>query len=243
MKLAIAIPTYNEAANIKKLLPAIKKNLDGYPGLDTTVFVVDDNSPDGTAKVAEALASTLKDKKFTVKTILRKKKEGLGKAYVYAFHKILAQKFDYILQMDADLSHDPQYLPQFLDATKTADFVVGSRYIRGGATPDWQWYRKLLSRGGNLYTRLFLGSRITDYTGGYNLFSADLLRKVALDTLQSGSYGFLIELKYSALQKCHNIVQVPIVFMDRQHGYSKIPRNIIVNNLLLVLKIRTGSNK
>jgi dolichol-phosphate mannosyltransferase len=199
---------------------------------------VDDNSPDGTAEQAETLGKKLGDKQFAVKVIRRKKKEGLGKAYVYAFKKILAQDFDYILQMDADLSHDPKYLKQFVDATKQADFVVGSRYIKGGATPDWQWHRKLLSRGGNFYTRLLLGARITDYTGGYNLFSRQLLESLDLGSLQAGGYGFLIELKYKALHRCRNAVQVPIVFMDRQHGTSKIPRGIIFDNLTLVAKLR-----
>jgi dolichol-phosphate mannosyltransferase len=243
MKLAVAIPTYNEAANIKKLLPAIKKNLTDYPAVDCTVFVIDDNSPDGTADISESLGKELSSKTFSVKVLKRKKKEGLGKAYVYAFHKILDQNFDYVLQMDADLSHDPKYLPEFLDATKHADFVVGSRYVKGGATPDWSWNRKLLSRGGNLYTRLMLGSKITDYTGGYNLFSAKLLHDLDLKKLQSSGYGFLIELKYRAVKKGHNTVQVPIVFMDRQHGDSKLPGGIIFKNLMLVAHIKYNSLK
>jgi dolichol-phosphate mannosyltransferase len=240
MKLAIAIPTYNEAANITKLLPAIINNLKRYAELQCTVFVIDDNSPDNTADIAEKLGTQLNSAKFRITVLRRKQKEGLGHAYVHGFHRILQQKFDYILQMDADLSHDPKYLPDFLDAADNADLVVGSRYMKGGATPDWTWDRKFLSRGGNLYTRFFLGSKITDYTGGYNLYSADLLRKLDLDTLQAGGYGFLIELKYKALEACHNIIQVPIVFMDRQHGNSKIPQGTILKNLLLVPKIKLG---
>lgn len=241
MKLAIAVPTYNEAANIKKLLPLLKKNLVSYKGLSTTVFVIDDNSPDGTAKVAKAWAAKNAAKNFKVSLIERKQKEGLGKAYVYGFNQILKQDFDFILQMDADLSHDPKYLPQFLDATEDADFVVGSRYIKGGATPDWSWDRKLQSRGGNLYARLFLGSKITDYTGGYNLYSVNLLKQVDLDTLQASGYGFLIELKYRAIKNCKKVRQVPIVFMDRQHGQSKIPRDTILKNFMLVPKLRSSS--
>lgn len=244
MKLAIAIPTYNEATNIKKLLPSIKKNLVSYPDLTTKVFVIDDNSPDKTSEIASALNDKLKDKNFSVKVLHRQKKEGLGKAYVYAFHKILKQKFDYILQMDADLSHNPKYIPQFLSAAKQADFVVGSRYIKGGATPDWSLNRRLLSRGGNTYTRKMLSSRISDYTGGFNLFSAKLLDEINLDSLQAGGYGFLIELKYKALNKCHGVEQVPIVFMDRRHGSSKIPHGIILKNLLLVANLKFNeSNK
>jgi dolichol-phosphate mannosyltransferase len=238
VKLAIAVPTYNEAANLKKLLPAIHKNVKDYPGLSTTVFIVDDNSPDGTAEVGKKLGKKLKSSKFTVTVMHRAKKEGLGKAYVYAFQEILKKKFDYVLQMDADLSHDPKYIPAMLDKTDLADFIVGSRYMKGGSTPDWSLSRKLQSRGGNWYSRIFLGSRITDYTGGYNLYSTELLRTINMETLQASGYGFLIELKYKALQHCHGVEQVPIVFKDRMHGTSKIPKNTIIKNFLLVPQIK-----
>lgn len=238
MKLAIAIPTYNEAANVRKLLPAIKKATADYPDLRCTVFVIDDNSPDGTADITEKLSAKLKTKDFSIRVIRRQAKNGLGRAYVFGFHHILKLDFDYVLQMDADLSHNPKYIPALLDAAKTADFVVGSRYIKGGATPDWSWNRKLLSRGGNLYTRLFLSSRITDYTGGYNLYATSLLERIDLDNLQAGGYGFLIELKYKALQNCNKVAQVPIIFMDRQYGNSKIPSNTLIKNMLLVPQIK-----
>ena len=235
MKLAIAVPTYNEATNIKKLVPALYKNLKDYPKLACTLFIVDDNSPDGTSKIATELAEKYTAKNFKLIVLNRKKKEGLGKAYIYAFKHILKQKkYDYILQMDADLSHDPKYIPAMLDLSKDADFVVGSRYIPGGDTPDWTWDRKLLSNSGNIYTRIFLGNKIHDYTGGFNLYATSLLKTLNLDSLQAGGYGFLIELKYRALKHCHSVAEVPIVFMDRQHGNSKIPRNTIYKNLLLV---------
>jgi len=241
MKLAIAIPTYNEAANIKKLLPAISKSLQKLDDVECSVFIIDDNSPDNTAKVAEDLGLKLKTKRFKVAVLKHGAKEGLGKAYIFGFRRILDLNFDYILQMDADLSHDPKYIPAFLAATVNADFVVGSRYVKGGATPDWAWNRKILSRGGNIYTRMFLGSRITDYTGGYNLFSSNLLRSIDLDMLQPSGYGFLIELKFKSLKNCNNITQIPIVFMDRQHGTSKMPKSTIFKNLLLVPKIKLES--
>lgn len=240
MNLAIAIPTYNEAKNINKLLPAIAKSIKDYPDLKTTVFIIDDNSPDGTSDISKRLSNRFRYPNFKIKVIDRAKKEGLGKAYIFGFKKIMAQNFDFILQMDADLSHDPMYLPQFIDATSNADLVVGSRYVKGGATPDWQWYRKLLSHGGNIYTRYLLSTRISDYTGGFNIFSTELLRKINIDSLQASGYGFLIELKYKALNESCNVVQIPIVFMDRRHGNSKIPRGIILNNLLLVLRLRMG---
>lgn len=240
MKLAIAIPTYNEAGNIEQLLPAIRQSLESYPRLTTTVYIIDDNSPDGTAKTATKLRRKLAGSKFAVKLIPRDKKEGLGKAYIYGLTRILDDKPDFVATMDADFSHNPSYLTSFLRLTKDADFVVGSRYIPGGSTPDWAWGRKLQSRGGNLYLRLFLGSRITDYTGGYNVFSADLLRKVRLETISHGGYGFLIELKYRALARCNAVQQIPIIFMDRQVGQSKIPKSTIVRNVFLALRLRSS---
>lgn len=238
MKLAIATPTYNEAGNIQKLLSEIQKSFIGNSSTDVTVFVIDDNSPDGTAKSARSWAKAHTTDTFHVRVLARKQKNGLGKAYVYAFNVILKQEFDYIIQMDADLSHDPNYLPELLEKSVESDFVVGSRYILGGATPDWTWDRKLLSRAGNLYTRFMLGSKITDYTGGYNLYSAELLRKINLEGLQDTGYGFLIELKYRALKECSSVDQVPIVFMDRRHGDSKIPDGIIFRNLALVARLK-----
>lgn len=240
-KIAIATPTYNEAKNIQKLIPAVAIVCQKFPDLSFTLLVIDDNSPDGTADKAEAAAKKLKVKNFTVDVLRRKGKEGFGKAYVHGFDTLLAQKFDYIIQMDADLSHDPKYLKDFIEAAQNgADFVVASRYIKGGGTPDWGLHRKLLSRGGNLYTRLFLGSKITDYTGGYNMYSADLLRRIDTGSLQASGYGFLIELKYRALQHSKSHHQVPIVFMDRQHGTSKIPKSTLFKNLVLVPKIRSS---
>jgi dolichol-phosphate mannosyltransferase len=238
VKLAIAIPTYNEVDNLKKLIPAIHKKLRDYPGLSTTLFIVDDNSPDGTAKIATALGKKHATRNFKLTVLNREKKEGLGKAYIYAIEKILdLNTFDFILQMDADLSHNPTYIPSFIKATATADFVVGSRYIKGGSTPDWSWTRKLLSRFGNIYTKMLLGDRIHDYTGGFNMYSRALLESLDVATLQTSGYGFLIELKYRAINQANGIIEVPIIFMDRLHGTSKIPRSTIVKNLLLVLKL------
>lgn len=247
IKLAIAIPTYNEALNIPKLTQQIK-NVCLKMDINCTLLIIDDNSPDGTGTIAEELAKSQKNRNFKIEMLHRKNKEGLGKAYVAGFKYLLKDNYDYILQMDADLSHNPKYLSKMLEAASNgADFVVGSRYVKGGGTPDWSLYRKLQSRGGNLYTRFFLGSRITDYTGGYNLYSTNLLRAIDLDDLQAGGYGFLIELKYLAQKNSKNIVQIPIVFMDRQHGKSKIPRNTLFKNLLLVPELnskykRYGSN-
>lgn len=242
--IAIATPTYNEAKNIKKLIPAIEKVCKVYPKLSFTILVIDDNSPDGTADIAEATGKKVKAKNLKVQVLRRKGKEGFGKAYVHGFNELLKQNFDYIIQMDADLSHDPKYLKQFItEAEAGRDFVAASRYIKGGGTPDWGLHRKILSRGGNLYTRAFLGSKITDYTGGYNMYSSKLLKKIDTKTLQAGGYGFLIELKYRALQDSKSHAQIAIIFKDRQHGTSKIPRSTLVNNFILVPKLRNQNKK
>lgn len=238
-KFAIATPTYNEAGNIKKLIKAIDKNCKGMPADSFTLLVIDDNSPDGTADIAEAAAKEVKNKNFRVQVLRRKGKEGFGKAYVHGFNELLKQDFEYIIQMDADLSHDPKYLKDFVkQAGAGCDFVAASRYVKGGGTPDWGLHRKILSRGGNLYARLVLGSGVTDYTGGYNMYSADLLKKIDTGTLSSGGYGFLIELKYRALKQSDSHAQVPIIFKDRQHGKSKIPRSTLIKNFILVPRLR-----
>ncbi len=240
LHLAIVTPTYNEIGNIEKLLTSLQAVSKEHPKDSFSVFVVDDSSPDGTADLVEILSPKLKTKNFNVNLIVRKEKDGLGRAYIFGFKQVLKRGgFDYILQMDADLSHNPAYITGFLhQAREGADFIIASRYTPGGATPDWPWFRKLLSRGGNIYTRLLLSRRITDYTGGYNMYSTSLMKKLSLDTVTAGGYGFLIELKYRALQVAKKIGEVPIVFLDRENGVSKIPKSTIVKNLVLVVKLR-----
>ena len=243
-KIAIATPTYNEAKNIQKLIPAVAKVCAKFPEIDFTFLVIDDNSPDKTADLAEQAGNKIKQRNFHTQVLRRKGKEGFGKAYVHGFQVLLKQKFDYIIQMDADLSHNPKYIPQLIKLAEDGhDLVVASRYEKGGGTPDWGLHRKVLSRGGNFYTRAFLGSTITDYTGGYNMFSAELLKKIGIDSLSAGGYGFLIELKYRALQNAKSPAQIAIVFHDRLHGKSKIPKSTIIRNFVLVPKLKYKNNK
>jgi dolichol-phosphate mannosyltransferase len=241
MDLAIAIPTYNEARNIKKLLLSLANKTAKRSNLRVTVFVIDDNSPDGTGEIVKQLGRELKNPSFSVMVINRPKKEGLGKAYIDGLSRILKQKFDFILQMDADFSHNPKYLIEFVKSADSADFIVGSRYVPGGGTPDWALIRKVQSKLGNFYIRIFLGSKIHDYTGGYNMYSARLLEQLDLDSIKASGYGFLIELKYRALKSCKNVQEVAIVFNDRQHGKSKIPRDTILKNLVVVPRIKFGN--
>lgn len=244
LNIAIAIPTYNEAKNIGRLLESIHAVSQNNAEAFFSIYVLDDASPDGTAEVVTAASKKLNGDNFKIELVRRREKEGLGKAYIDGFLHIMAQSNppDYILQMDADLSHNPEYLAQFItEAVKGADFIVGARYIKGGGTPDWSLFRKFLSRGANFYTRLMLGSRISDYTGGYNMYNVRLLRRIDVSEISNLGYGFLVELKYKCMRSCEKLAEVPIVFMDRTHGVSKIPKSTIIKSFILVLKLKFGS--
>ena len=238
IRLAIAIPTYNEAENIKLLVREIKTiTMMGH--IQCTIFIIDDNSPDGTGEIADKLAKKETSSFFKVKVMHRKEKNGLGSAYIDGFKEILKGKYTHVMQMDADFSHNPKYIPLFLEAAKNSDFVVGSRYIKNGGTPDWPFHRKSLSKLGNMYVRAFLGSKIHDYTGGFNLYSKSLLQKIPLDSVSANGYEFLMALKYHALQYVDSATEVPIVFLDRKHGKSKMPKMTIVKTIMLVPRIRS----
>jgi dolichol-phosphate mannosyltransferase len=242
--LAILIPTFNESLNISTLLPDIKKIAEDHTATQFTIVIIDDSSPDGTAQIAATLNHQLASDNFRILVINRQKKEGLGKAYIDGFERVLAwqQPPQYILQMDADLSHDPKYLRTFIEAAYSgSDLIVGTRYTRGGSCPDWAWHRKLLSLGGNCYARAVLGTRITDYTGGFNMYSTSILQQVMWGDLDRAGYGFLIDLKYQSLQLSSKLTEIPIIFLERQHGISKMPLTTIFQNFLLVLRIKFKS--
>ncbi len=243
IRVAIAIPTYNESRTIAKLVRQIKAVM-AKSGVFCTVLIIDDNSPDRTGDIADDLVTRESSGKFKVQVLHRQAKEGIDKAYIAGFKELLRGGFDFIIQMDADLSHDPKYIPRLIQASSQSDFVVGSRYIEGGGTPDWGFWRKLISRLGNIYAQLFLSNKVHDYTGGFNLYSTKLLKKINLNTLNASGYGFLVELKYQALNSCEKVVEIPIIFTERQHGTSKIPKSTIFKNLLLVPKLAfTVNNK
>lgn len=241
MKIAVAVPTYNEALNIRELLAAICAVSQLHADDTFEVYVLDDASPDGTAAMVISSRDALEAASFKIHLVQRKGKEGLGKAYIDGFLHIMAQPGppDYILQMDADLSHKPLYISQFIEMAKAgADFVIGSRYIKGGGTPDWSWFRRLISKCGNWYARLWLGGRIRDYTGGFNMYSVGLLQRIDVRKISNLGYGFLVELKYKCLGHCHKKCEIPIQFMDRTHGTSKIPKSTIVKSFILVARLR-----
>lgn len=226
----VIVPTYNERDNVEPITTAI---LAAEPRVD--VLVVDDNSPDGTGQLADELAA----KQPRIKVLHREKKQGLGKAYLHAFKWALEHGYQYVLEMDADFSHDPKYLPKLIDEAKSgADLVLGSRYVEGGGTVNWGPLRKLISRGGSLYARSILGVRTRDLTGGFKCFRRSVLEALDLDSVKSTGYAFQIELTYRALKAGFTVREVPIVFEDRRVGQSKMSRKIFVEALTMVWKLK-----
>src|SRR5256712_8897700 len=229
MKTLIIIPTYNELENLR---PLLEKVFSFAP--DTDVLVVDDNSSDGTGK----LADEIHEENPQVNVLHRAGKLGLGTAYIAGFKYAVAQNYDAAFEMDADFSHDPRYLPDFHKAIENADLVIGSRYIPGGNTPDWSPVRKFISGGGNIFARFMLGIPVHDCTAGYRCYRREVLESIDLDTIQSQGYAFQIELAYRVMQHGFKIVETPIVFMDRRVGKSKMSRKIVIEGFTYVLKAR-----
>lgn len=229
-RVLIIVPTYNERENLPSLIEQIHDRL---PAAD--VLIVDDNSPDGTGLLAEATAA--KDRRVHV--IRRPGKLGLGTAYLTGFRYALERGYQYIFEMDADFSHDPGYLPTMLEAAQErADLVIGSRRVPGGATENWGLGRRLLSAGGSLYARVVLGLGVRDLTSGYKCFRREVLEAIDLDSVRSEGYSFQIEMTYRALCRGFRVAEVPIVFIDRRVGQSKMSRRIFVEALFMVWQLR-----
>lgn len=215
----LVLPTYNEAGNIEDLVEAA---LDKLPA-SARVLIVDDSSPDGTGAIADRLAA----RHDGIAVIHRPRKEGLGPAYVAGFRQALAEGAGLVLEMDADFSHDPAYLPRLLEASERADLVIGSRYVPGGGVGDWGALRRAISRGGSFYGRLVLGLEVHDLTGGFKCFRRELLEAIDLDSIRSRGYAFQIETTYRAIRRGFTVAEVPIVFRDRRRGSSKMGRAIV----------------
>lgn len=225
----IVMPTYNELENLPLLLAEVHQVV---PFAE--VLVVDDNSPDGTGQLADRLAA----EDSRVKVLHRTQKQGLGRAYVAGFRWALERSYKYIFEMDCDFSHQPKYLPDFLEKIKDADLVLGSRYIYGGGTQNWPASRKLISKGGNTYSRMVLGLPYKDLTGGFKCFRREVLEKIPLDSLISYGYSFQVELTYRTHQAGFRIVETPIVFPDRVRGTSKMSGKIFKEAFVNVWKLR-----
>ncbi len=229
MKTLIIVPTYNEKENIQALVPAIfAQNL----GVD--ILVVDDNSPDGTGDIVRGLQKS----EPRLHLLSRAGKEGLGRAYIAGFQWGLERGYELLTEMDADFSHRPEDLKALLAAAAQADFAVGSRYVRGGGTKNWGLMRKIISRGGGIYSRFILGYPLNDWTGGFNSWKAETLKKIKLESVKSNGYSFQIELKYKALKAGCKGIESPILFEDRRVGQSKMSSSIVLEALYRVWLLR-----
>jgi dolichol-phosphate mannosyltransferase len=220
----VIIPTYNESENIERIVARTRA---AVPRAD--ILIADDNSPDGTGKLADALAAA--DDQIHV--MHRLGKEGLGAAYLAGFEWGINNDYDILVEMDADGSHQPEQLPPLLDATANADLVLGSRWVDGGKVVNWPKSRELLSRGGNLWTRIALGIPLKDATGGFRAFRRQTLLGIGLDSVASAGYCFQVDLAWRALKAGYRVVEVPITFIEREHGESKMNRAIVAEALLL----------
>ena len=227
----VAIPTYNEAENLEAIVTAV---YDALP--QTAVLIIDDASPDGTGRLADDLAARYP----SLQVLHRPGKQGLGTAYVAGFHYALERDFDCVFEMDADFSHDPQYLPALLAATDDADLVIGSRYVPGGQTPDWGLSRRLISGFGNVFARTLLQLPVRDCTAGFKCYRRCVLEAFALDAIRLEGYAFQIETVYQSVRKGFRIKEVPIVFPDRKVGTSKMSKAIVAEAFTYVIRRRLG---
>jgi len=226
MRPLVVLPTYNESENIDRILRRVRVALP-----EAGVLVVDDGSPDGTADIAEGLGKELGE----IEVLRRPSKAGLGSAYRAGFAWGLDRGFDAFVEMDADFSHDPDELAGLVaPLSEGVDLVVGSRYIPGGSIPNWSWHRRLLSQGGNVYASVLLGLHVTDSTSGFRAYGADILRRIDLTAVRADGYGFQIEMVHQVLEHGGNVTEVPIRFVDRVEGKSKMSAHIVVEALVLV---------
>jgi dolichol-phosphate mannosyltransferase len=227
----VCLPTYNERENLEAMIRALAP-------FGVRVLVIDDNSPDGTGEIADRLAGELD----FVSVLHRQQKEGLGPAYLAGFRRALADGADYVLEMDCDFSHDPSDVPRLIAGCDAgADFVLGSRYVAGGGTQNWGLVRRIVSWGGSFYARVMLGVGVHDLTGGFKCFKRHVLEALDLDAVHSKGYAFQIEITYRALRKGYRVVEVPIRFVDRTEGHSKMSRGIVVEAVWKVPLLRLAA--
>ncbi len=228
MRATVCLPTYNERENLERMLRALDEH-------GVSVLVIDDNSPDGTGELADRLARELEH----IEVVHRPRKEGLGPAYLAGFHRALADGAELILEMDCDFSHDPADVPRLIAATQAdADLALGSRYVPGGSIGNWGVVRRAVSAGGSLYARALLGVGVRDLTGGFKCYRREVLETIDLDAISSRGYAFQIETTYRALRAGFRVVEVPIAFVDREEGGSKMSRAIVLEAVWRVPLLR-----
>jgi dolichol-phosphate mannosyltransferase len=228
----LVLPTYNEADNLEPLVAAALTNLPD----SARVLIVDDNSPDGTGKIADRIAAG----EPRVEVLHRPHKEGLGPAYIAGFRRVLDAGAEFVLEMDSDFSHDPADLPRLLEAARGADLAIGSRYVAGGGVENWTRLRKAVSRGGSAYARLVLGVAVRDLTGGFKCFRREVLEAIDLGSVNSRGYAFQVEMTYRAQRAGFEVVEVPIFFRDRRAGASKMSGTIVAEAAWRVPLLRFG---
>jgi dolichol-phosphate mannosyltransferase len=232
MKLLVIIPTYNEIENIPRLIPAVMIHIRDSGG---AILVVDDGSPDGTGQCVKAMQETYPDSLFLLE---RAGRNGLASAYLAGFRWGDERGYDVFLEMDADFSHNPKYIPEMLAQIDRNDVVIGSRNIEGGSVEGWSLLRNFISKGGSLYSRMVLHCPIRDLTGGFNMWTKKALTTIGLGTIISQGYLFQIEMKYRAYKKAMRIKEIPIAFPDRQSGKSKMSKKIFLEACIKIWKIR-----
>ncbi len=235
----VIIPTYNEIENVAIIVEKVFSL-----GLGLEILIVDDNSPDMTYKRVEELIENVYPKE-TLHLIIREQKEGLGRAYIAGFKWALAneKKYDFIIEMDADLSHNPKYLPSFVKEIEKYDLIIGSRYVEGGGATNWPLFRKAISYGGSLYSRMILGVTIRDITGGFKCFKREVLEAIDLDNIITTGYSFQIEMNYKTSLKKFTIKEIPIIFEERIAGKSKMTKKVFIEALGKVITLRLNKNK
>lgn len=233
MRALVCLPTYNERENLEPMLRALGAVL----GPDDRVLVIDDNSPDGTGELADRLAAELP----FVDVLHRKRKEGLGPAYLAGFREALERGAELVVEIDCDFSHDPHDLPRLLEAARDADLVLGSRYVPGGGVENWGLVRRAISAGGSLYGRILLGVGVRDLTGGFKCFRRVVLESLPLDEVHARGYAFQIELTYRTLRRGFRVREIPIRFTDRVSGGSKMSRAIVLEAIWKVPLLRLAA--
>jgi dolichol-phosphate mannosyltransferase len=227
-RLLILLPTYNESENLEAMVAAIRRYL------VCEILVIDDNSPDGTGKIADRLAQH----DAALHVLHRQGKEGLGKAYLAGFAWALERDYDFVYEMDCDFSHAPWDLPRLTAAGLDAELVIGSRYVRGGCTEGWSFHRRLLSKGANLYTKIFLGFGNQDWTAGFRCYRASALAALELDRVAASGYSFQIEMAWRIKRKGGRVREIPVHFVDREEGISKMSKAIAIEALRVVPLLR-----
>jgi dolichol-phosphate mannosyltransferase len=233
VRATVCVPTYNERENLEPMVRALGEVL----GPDDTMLVIDDNSPDGTGEIADRLAAELP----YVRVLHRPQKEGIGPAYLDGFRAALAAGSELVLEMDCDFSHDPKDVPRLIEAAANADLVLGSRYVKGGGVRNWGLLRRVISRGGSLYAQVLLGLPVRDLTGGFKCYRRAVLESIDLDAVSSAGYAFQIETTYRAARAGFTILEVPITFVDREVGGSKMSRAIVLEGFWRVPVLRLAA--